>query len=393
VDASRYEAVSGQKWYNENGLAFPAGEKAGVPPESPNDGSFRSRFGPCVQFKIVVHANTNLTINRAFNGRLLHIRDGEEAYRTAQAAFIALHLDSEIHRHLRTAFNAEYEPADFMTDVIAHIHDPHPKKKAREEAMANIIDEGISSEELWLINHRVKMKLKKSELAKFGKVGRVIADLGVAASLVGYRITHNMKDAMARPFCLSGRSEFEFLIAPSAEGLQRVFDRLIAPPLESYFVYFSDDSCYAVRYNGRVYQFNVDISKCDMSHTPALFELLYHLTPPHDQPNMRRLIQQCAADLVITAPESRLGRCKVRLRSKGGAPRLLSGSTLTTLINNIACLLIYQSFLYITGEPTEAKLISAAATCGYIITAAVCNKPEEIQFLKYSPCMDPDARY
>jgi hypothetical protein len=218
VDASRYKAISGKKWYNENGLAVPVGEKAGVPPESPNDGSFRTRFGPCVQFKIVVHANTNHTLNSAFNGRLLHVRDGEEKYRLAQAAFIAQHRDSELHRHLRTAFNAEYEPMDFMTDVVAHIHDPHPKKTAREEALAKITDEGISSDDLWLINHRVKMKLKKSELAKFGKVGRVIADLGVAASLVGYRLTHKMKVAMARPFYLGGRSNSNFLSRPAPRG-------------------------------------------------------------------------------------------------------------------------------------------------------------------------------
>ena len=392
IDASRYECISGKEFYGPNGLKFNVYEDVGQPPDCPNDGGYRTIYGPSVSFKRIIHANTNKSLNDAFNGRILLLRPGDDLLRAQQVSFIAAHRESGLLTKLHLRWCALVPTVDFMTDIADHISDPHNKKRLREEAWASTLDQGIAEGELWLTNSRVKIKIKRDEFAKMHKVGRTIADMGVSASLVGFMLTHRLKTHMIKALVDHGH-ESHFLMSPSEEGLQEAFDSMLNPKYTSYFLYFSDDSTYTVRTPEGVRWWNIDISKCDCSHTPRLFQLLLEMTPPCSQRIMEVLIGQCAADLVIDAPERRYGRHKVRLRSKNGEPHLLSGSTLTTIINNLACLLIRLSFQEITGVVTTAKLVNAARTCGYIITAEECHVFEKVQFLKHSPTLDVSGTY
>jgi len=386
-------AISGKKYYKDGvGLCFPTGEVIGGIYDRPNDGSYRSIYGFGVCFTRVVHPNNNLTLCKAFNGRNLVVRPGEAALRAAQTTYITTFMTSELCNLIRFHLEMDLETIDFMTDVIAHISDPHKKRVPRENALGEILSLGISEEDRWLRNECVTVNLKRLELAKYLKVGRIVIDLGCRASLQGYRLTHAMKDSFARTITVNN-NDFEFLIKPSADGLQRVFDTLINPPRKSYFVFFSDDSCLAIRINGVVHRYNLDISKCDISHTPSIFKLLYFITPDFHKTNMKRLIDQCAADLQITAPERlTFGKLRVRLASANKEPRLLSGSTLTTLVNNLACYILGHALQDLT-DPSKEGVEAAVLKTGYAITCTVCHQIEDLQFLKYSPILDLNGVY
>jgi hypothetical protein len=344
-----------------------------------------------VVFNRLIHANTNYSLNIAFNLRNLVMRPGEKALREAQEKYIPKFRDSEYFQLLETAILVDDALGDFMTEVCGHISDPHVKRRLRELALEEILDQGIGEDDLWLERESVKIKIKPDELAKFLKGARTIADMGVKASLQGYRLTESMKHAFAQNFTTTDGHQFEFLPAPSAAEMTRIFRLLYNPPHRSYFVYFSDDSCYSVHTPDGVKRFNVDIGKCDISHTPALFDLLESLTPPAHRENMRRLIAQCAADLSITAPEQNLpntfGKLRVLLRSRNQEPHLLSGSTLTTLINDLACVLIVSTFNQVR-YPSKENLEAAARRCGYIVTVEVCRTVQDVQFLKHSPVIN-----
>jgi hypothetical protein len=339
-------------------------------------------------FNRLVHANTNYSLNIAFNLRNLVVRPGEEALQKAQIKYIDKFTDSEYFKILEEAILINDTLGDFMTEVCGHISDPHAKRRLRELALAEIQDQGIGEDDLWLEKECVIIKIKPFELAKFLKGARTIADMGVKASLQGYRLTESMKYAFAQCFTTIGGHQMEFIPKPTAEDMTRVFRLLYHPPHRSIFFYFSDDACYAVHTPDGIKRFNIDISKCDISHTPRLFDLLVLLTPPAHRDNMRRLVAQCAADLRINAPEQRIpltfGKLRVLLRSRDKKPHLLSGSTLTTLINDLANILIASTF-HPVRYPSKYNLEVAAKRSGYLVTVEVCHTIQDLQFLKHSP--------
>ena len=103
---------------------------------------------------------------------------------------------------------------------------------------------------------------------------------------------------------------------------------------------------------------------------------------------MEELIGQCALPITVTSPAN--PRHKVKLRPK--YPRLYSGSTLTTAINNLASMLIGLA-LSRAATASEENLMEAVATVGYVITLESCEKVEDLQFLKHSPCRDTRGIY
>lgn len=402
-DHTRYIAVQGQEYYKPDiGLCLPTGGHY----ESPSydgsvltDGGYRSRFGPCVEFPWMVHANNNHSLNTAFNNRILLVRDNENQLRANQATYLAQRREPRVIYQQAFLVGLNDHP-DEIEDIIAHINDPHPKRQLRIDALKDLLAIGDIGAESWLRGGSAKAVLKKDELSKTSKglpkPGRIVCDLGVTASLRGFRLTKYLKHVMTESIVTSSGDEYQFCIKPDVDTLTEVFAKLINPPHRSYFVYFSDDSCYSVRdAEGVVHIYNVDISKCDISHTPSLFEELLHLTPPQAQETMEKLIDQCRADLVIQSPEDK--SIRLRLRSAGNEPHLLSGSTLTTLINNLACTTVGEclnsctDYTLIGGEPVA--MIAAVAECGYDVTMEKCERPEDIQFLKNSPILTTSDEY
>ena len=350
-----------------------------------SDGSYRTVFGPSVAHNGVIYENSDHNVSLAFS-RLTAARFPKEPgkhdfYKDLQRGFIASHL--HVLRHMCQLYAphfSSYTNMDIESDM--HHYDPHPKRDLRRQAWQEISESGVRYQKLWL--KRVIYKMKKNEIAKPGKVPRMIGDLGPAASLQGFRVTKFLKIAQSsEPLEYLGGT-IEFIATPNPFTLKRVFQNLLEPPGRFYMAYFSDDSCLSVRRkDGGVDTYNVDISKCDASHTEALFDALEEITPEIARDDVHRLTEQCGLPIEIRSVSDR--RMRVILKPKHKL--LYSGSTLTTAINNLANTLLGVSFA--EGDYDGPDDIHAAARrVGYVVTLTMCTRPEDIQFLKHSPVYD-----
>jgi hypothetical protein len=256
-------------------------------------------------------------------------------------------------------------------------------------------ENSLFNQDVWMDDRqRVWVKFKKDEWIKIGKVPRVIGDLGVAASLQGAWLCEFMKEAMSKMVYSHQGFEFQFVKKPDHAVLTDVFRKLLNPTDRGYMAYFSDDSCLSVLIDGVVRTFNLDIASCDASHGAATFQFLIDITPPQLQKEMIDLIEQCARMAEVrnpSDPRSKVYRIKLRMVGEERTV-LYSGSVITTLINNLANLLIGIS---ISRRPITCvqDILDAARQAGYVITVDECHKPEDIQFLKHSPTLDASGAW
>lgn len=353
------------------------------------DGTYRSNFGPCILHAGVIYANTNhnvsLALRRITATREPHLPGRHRQLQALQRQFVRRHLSTV--RKYSAAYAPHFENyTDTVEEARLHHADPHVKKALRVQAHRELVETGTINKRLWL--KKVLYKMKKDEIAKPGKIPRMIGDLGVAASLQGFRLTKYLKDAMASEVIHIHQGAIQFCPTPSPDALATVFQKLIDPPGRFYFVYFSDDACLSVRGpTGRVRTYNLDISKCDASHTEHIWMALREMLPERVVPDYDILVDQLKLPIEIrdvNAPYR-----SVILRPDG--PRLYSGSTLTTVTNNVANQLIALSIAE-SRASTPEEITEAAAQCGYIVTLQECHRMYDIQFLKHSPVYDTRGR-
>lgn len=270
-------------------------------------------------------------------------------------------------------------------EMSLHYRDPHPKKKLRIDCYDEMYRTGSIADKEYL--RSVWVKLKREEIAKEGKYPRVIGDMGVAASLQGFVLTEFLKEAQYKHPLRLANARFEFIKKADPGMLAKAFDCLLDPPGDFYFCYFSDDACLSMRDDrGTIHTYNLDISSCDSSHTSALFKLLERFVPVSYRDGMKLLVDQCRKPMRVVDVNNRGNVVQLQPLT----PRLYSGSTITTAINNIANLLIGLS-IYLYSR--SMSIIEAAAECGYVVTLDECHKPEDIQFLKHSPAQDVKGKY
>lgn len=289
---------------------------------------------------------------------------------------------------LSLQYQTHFEPyLNMIEEADDHHDDTHDKKILRIHAWNELIDTAHVHDQLWYApGQSIEYKMKIFEIAKPGKVPRMIGDLGVHASLQGFRLTKFLKMAMAsEPLHYLG-GEIEFCPKPNPVDLARVFQKLIDPPGRYYFVYFSDDACLSIRTPNGILRANLDISSCDASHTHELFLLLKNLLPPHMRTDLQRLIDQCNEPITIYSRIDK--RRKVVLKPE--ASRLWSGSTITTAINNLANIL---NMLEIADRTiySAADIVAACGAAGYIVTVENCDDWHRLQFLKHSPVLDTNG--
>lgn len=317
----------------------------------------------------------------------------------------SLEVDNRLRRNQEQFIDGHPEFASYLLRVYrpyfddylgaheeARLHhaDPHEKRALRMQGFSEV-EEGVFDISTGLGLRSINYKVKKGEYAKPGKKPRAIGDLGVVASLLGFRLTNFCKTAQASEVIEFGAWKAQFIKSPTRDQMQNAFQQLIEPEGQAYFAYFSDDSCLSVRHPGGVHRYNLDIKSCDCSHTDRLFQLLEEIVPeglPRD--DMRRLTAQCGLPIDLRCLEN--PSKKVRLQARCRV--LYSGSTLTTFMNNVACLLIlYALFLRgYTGQLVNGQSIElreAAASVGYQITGIEpLPEIEDLQFLKHSPILD-----
>jgi len=305
---------------------------------------------------------------------------------TKQRDFIVSH--AHIINELSLQYETFFEPfLNMIEEAEDHHDDPHAKKIPRIQAWDELIDTAHVHDHLWYApGQGIEYKMKIFEIAKPGKVPRMIGDLGVHASLQGFRITKFLKMAMASAPLRYLGGEIEFCPKPNPLDMVRIFQKLIDPPGRYYFVYFSDDACLAIRTKHGILRVNLDISSCDASHTHELFLSLKTLVPSHMQPDLQRLIDQCNEAITIY---SRVDKRK-KVVMKPESSRLWSGSTLTTAINNHGnihnALAVAEA---VVNGPED--IIAACGKAGYIVTVENCDDWHRLQFLKHSPVLDTDG--
>jgi len=352
------------------------------------DGSYRTVFGPSTSHNGVIYENNDDNMSLAFTrltaARFPDTPGKHEYYKVQQRAFIIAHS-----KHL-DKIRQSYEPhftyySGAETEARKHHSDPHEKKNIRIQAWEELKANGTVFDRLWL--KLVKYKMKKNEIAKPGKVPRTIGDLGVAASLQGFRLTKFLKSAQAAEPIDYLDGEIEFIQSPDPFKLEEVFSKLIEPPGRYYMALFSDDSCFSIRTPTGVHVYNVDISKCDASHSDCLFDAIVQVTPSVAQHDMTVLTEQCGLPIHLQSVADKAKSVLLQPKTR----MLYSGSTLTTSINNLANQLIGMSFAECDYTGPES-LMAAAAKVGYVVTLEACHQMEDIQFLKHSPVFDTHGR-
>jgi hypothetical protein len=137
-----------------------------------------------------------------------------------------------------------------------------------------------------------------------------------------------------------------------------------------------------------VHRYNLDISSCDASHGPALFDAFIGLGSGEARADLAKLVEQCSQPLRVYDLRDR----KRYVQLKPLTPKLYSGSTITTALNNLANVLIAISIAE-AGATTGPEIMNAARDVGYILTVEVCELFEDLQFLKHSPVLDTQGQW
>lgn len=388
---NRWRATHGEEFFINGEIVFPTTEA------SPRKGAYRTIYGTNFCPDVIVHRNCDQTIRQAMRRltgtRLPHMPGEDERLRSNQKRFLKsrLHHYEELGRQFYQFLETCDLPTDAREAALWFHGEKHAKRIPRIQAFLELLQGRSKSgknvaDRLWL--KVVSYKLKKDEYAKFAKYARMIGDMGIAASLQGFWITALVKKCMeARPLYHNG-GVISFCSKPTSERLTAVFEELLEPTHRFSFVYFSDDSCLALRIGGVVRRFNLDISSCDASHTAYLFYLLRRLVPADHVDDIDVLIEQCSLPIEVRSVENP----GLRVRLKNQDPVLFSGSTLTTIINNLANISIGMAISECsfeegdTDDQIEDKLTSAAAQAGYILTGCrPLDTYAQLQFLKNSP--------
>jgi hypothetical protein len=381
-----FDCIRGHEWFDSD-----TGNLLFVDPvPQPDDKYYKTIFGPyysnptCAIFCACNHC-LNLALRRHTGAREPLIPGADESLRANQRAFLQSDEVKGLINQMRTLYTPYFEEyTGSFTEAELRHGEPHPKRLARIHAWLDMLNSGLCYQELWLLKHYLNYKIKM-EIARQKKLPRAVIDFRVPASLQGAFVTNVYKIAQSSEPLLFNNGCAQFVKSPTPDSLRHAFLHLLNPPGDFYFCYFSDDSCLAIRINGHIRQFNLDISGCDASHVHELFTSLMNTFPELAQVDIAKLILQSMLPIKLMDQFDETRKRYVLLKPKGA--RLFSGSTLTTSINNFASILIC---LAVTQQACSSPddVVAAARRAGYIVTLSECHIPEDLQFLKNSPCFD-----
>jgi hypothetical protein len=277
----------------------------------------------------------------------------------------------------------EHVSADELRDKWTE--QPHKKKRLREEARRDLFYSGKESHKTRL--KRVRYKAKNGETLANDKYLRGVGDLTCPGSTVcGYFMDY-VKEAFSVPFILDG-GRATFIKKPEKDILEQSFCDLTNPE-DVEFRYFSDDSCIGIRCEDGVFTANCDISVCDGSNYRPVFDLLKSgmLVDTRFNRDVKGAFDQCSSPAVVHSYDF-----SERVVYTPIEPVLYSGSVLTTSVNNMANTLIFIAIMCMLRGKRRYKrdmgalIEEAARRVGFLLKVDQCKTPEDIQFLKHSPC-------
>lgn len=384
-----WDVLAGEEYFHNGDLKFPETDHVC------DDQFYRTVFGPSVAHNAVMFERSDRSVAlalRRMTGCREPLRIGyHQQLRQQQSLFVAQNTD--FFARLRDKYTPHFDfYLGLEEEAREHHADPHPKAEMRKQAWAELNETGVLYTKNWLGRSQKKRqpfitgKAKPMEYAKPGKKPRLIGDFGVQASLAGFRAVEFLKQAQAdTEFEINGGLMI-FVKDPSPRRLQEVFQLLANPPGRFVHVFFSDDAVLSYRCDGKIVCHNLDISSCDSSHTPSLFGAFLATVPEFVRADFQVLVDQCKAPIRI---RSRVSKATLLIKPKG--PKLFSGSTITTAINNLASMCIMLSISQLP-EIRPEFLAAAAERAGYIITGCEPLRCfEELQFLKHSPVWDGES--
>lgn len=346
--------------------------------------TFKTLFGYTFAHNGVIWKNDNVSLSLALYRhtcvRCPETPGYDSALRIAQTNYLTRH--PKIHSYI-TSDLALYEPLPSMRELAVHTCTlPHAKRKLRQDALAQLqLSDGIG-EAVWC--RSVEWKMKTGEYAKPGKIPRIIVDIGVSGSLQGSYWADLIKHYFGDRDIVMNDGIFRFETQPHPDKVMAAFERILKPTLNWSLTCFSDDAIYSQQRTSFDYC-NLDVSSCDSSHTPELFESMFDAFSIPD--DIRDALKgQIMAPIRIHDTNSKK-KTTLTLRPRGFY--LQSGITITTLLNVYA----WYCIAHHHAEHTKATIIDSATALGYIVTQELCEQPEDLQFLKLSPTLDNTGTY
>lgn len=349
-----------------------------LPPSTNEDQIYRTVYGPSFAHPGLIYGNCNSNINHALT-RLLNKREPSilgfhEKLCSNQREFILSHWNSVYISHLRTCFASDLFDFDFLDHLVEFSNRPHVKKKLRIIATSQVLDSGSAFIPLW--HHEATGKLKRDEIAKQNGIPRLIVDLTCPASLRCGDIIDILKTRFADNPYITSSCYISFIKASTFDRLKHVFTTL--HDFDGFVGFFHSDDI-TCKIKGMYY--NIDISKCDLSHMPILFNLFLSLVPSQYYIYIKYVILQ------LTLPMTVYGQDGDKYLLRPLEPILYSGSVLTTIINSLASYLLCFSL-----SQFDIKSVDDIQTCcnsvGYQVTVQPCSCFQFVQFLKHSPMYD-----
>lgn len=376
VNANRFILVGGKKFYDMDTGELKFSHSLGGRREQR-----RVANGWCFAHESVVLSNTVKNLEQALH-RLIAVRKGDrpghdECLRDAQRLMLRQYSGG-----MRLWMN-EIDSIEWYEDMIAQADElvpkPHPKKQLRMKTWKECHQSGLHGQVAWL-RRTVTWKLKCMEWARFGKIGRIIVDLGTPASLQGGVMCEKIKLWQSIPR-IHRDCYIQFIKKSTFKELKVVFDTLLHSSYRFLIFIFSDDAMACV-YDGKNRRWlELDISSCDKSHTEEMFMSYFDVC---NVPSVYRCAfrEQMMANIVVRNPEKPTE--KIEFEPVG--MYLQSGSGLTTSLNTHCWMFMF----YVVAESDAVEIediLQIFADCGYDITCEVREKFEQCTFLKHNPVL------
>lgn len=354
--------------------------------------NYSTAFGPIFHGDWVIYDNTVRNLDRAHTritacreapfvppGLTTHEAnlDYELTLQAAQQANLTNGHNVYLHailKRIKLRLNEKLSYLDYVAKMInTYALLKHPKRKIRIKAMNDLIA-NANDDSFGTYTEKITGKLKTCERAKPGKYPRLIGDYSTPGSLLGGYLCEVAKSCFGE-FDSSG-TLFKFAKTSDPESLDEVGLRLRDDVRDSYF-YHSDDSI--MKIGGRF--FEMDISSCDTSNGPAVFDTVKQLFSdfPQFHDVIGRTVRQCRNRVTLRHPQK--FSAKIHLNPVRVVE--YSGTVLTTLLNNLATLSIMMSIHRRQAQSTE-EISQAAIAVGYVVTVAERPNLERCQFLKHS---------
>lgn len=285
--------------------------------------------------------------------------------------------------------------SDLWRNIQEDSERAHAKQRLREAefkkadgAMPGILDGALT-------NQTVSYQFKDGENLDSKKKSRGTCNLGTLASLIGGYLMAHVKAAFGLPYRYLG-ARAVFIESPTGPALVDAFARVLLPTEDIEFIYYSDDSCIAIKCDdhgrSRYWRANLDISACDGSNFTPVFDATREIMGGDSRfiQCIDAVFAQLEWALTFVTPSG------LKQKLIPTSPRLYSGSVLTTVVNNTANMSIFLSICeqyyrhkddYGSAVPYDAIEVlvkESAMNAGYIITCEECVENEDIQFLKRS---------